>query len=40
MGYSLSAVKTGRFSFLYNLLTGVLGMKGVKYELEEVADLE
>ena len=26
--------------FLYNLLTGVLGMKGVVFELEEVADHE
>ena len=26
--------------FLYNMLTGVLGMKGVTFELEEVADRE
>jgi hypothetical protein len=26
--------------FLYNLLTGVLGMKGVVFEFEEVADHE
>lgn len=27
-------------AFLYNLLTGVLGMKGVVFEFEEVADHE